>query len=73
MSEHALKCEHNAIFKQNYTLKLLISFKISNSCCFGFRRNLDFPDFPPKKFHNINYWYGSLNNQARSLFLVFFY
>ena len=30
MSELALKCENNcAIFKQNYTLELPISFKIS--------------------------------------------
>ena len=28
MSEPALKCENNAIFTQNYTLKLLITFKI---------------------------------------------
>ena len=40
MSEPALKCENNAIFKQNYTPKLCISFKISYSCCFGLRGNL---------------------------------
>ena len=54
MSEPALKCENNAIFKQNYTQKLFIAFKISYSCCFGFRGNLEFPDFLQKKFYNIN-------------------
>ena len=57
MSEPALKCEKNAIFKQNYTQKLFISFKISYSCCFGLRGNLEFPDFLQKKFYNINYWW----------------
>ena len=50
MSEPALKCENNAIFKQNYSQKLFISFKISYSCCFGFRGNLEFPDFLQKCF-----------------------
>ena len=48
MSEPAQKCE-----KQNYTQKVFISFKISYSCCFGFRGNLEFPDFLQKKFYNI--------------------
>ena len=56
MSEPALKCENYAIFKQNYTQKLFISFKISYYCCFGLRGNLEFPDFLQKKFYNINYW-----------------
>ena len=47
MSEPALKCENNAIFKQNYTHKLFI-FRISFSCCFGFLGNLEFPDFLQK-------------------------
>ena len=55
MSEPALKCENNAIFKQNYTQKLFISFKISYYCCFGLRGNLEFPNFLQKKFYNINY------------------
>ena len=50
MSEPALKCENNAFFKQNYTLKLFIAFKISYPCCFGLRGNLDFPDFLQKSF-----------------------
>ena len=54
MSEPAQKCENYAIFKQNFTQKLFISFKIY-SCAYGFRGNLEFPDFPPKKFYNINY------------------
>ena len=55
MSEPSHKCDNNAIFKQNYTQKLFISFKISYSCCFGFRENLEFPDFLQKKFYNIDY------------------
>ena len=55
MPEPALKCENNAIFNQNYSKKLFISFKISYSCSFGFRGNLEFPEFIHKKFHNINY------------------
>ena len=54
MSESALKCENNAIFKQNYAQKLFISFKISYSCCFGLSGNLEFPDFLQKKFYNID-------------------
>ena len=50
MSEPSQKCDNNAIFKQNYTQKLFISFKISYSCCFGFRGNLEFPDFLQKSF-----------------------
>ena len=38
-------------FKQNYTLKLFIAFKIASySCCFGLNGNLDFRDFLKKKF-----------------------
>ena len=44
MSEHALKCENSAIFKQNYTMKMFIAFKMAYSCCFGCRGNLDFPE-----------------------------
>ena len=53
MSEPSQKCDNNAIFKQKYTQKLLISFQISYSCSFGFRRNLEFPDFLQKKLYNI--------------------
>ena len=35
MSETAQKCENNAISKQNYTLKLLISVKMTYTCCFS--------------------------------------
>ena len=45
MSEPTLKCENNAIFKQNYAKKLFIAFKMAYSCCFGLRGNLYFPDF----------------------------
>ena len=54
MSEPALKCENNASYKQIYTKKLFIAFKMAYSCCFSFGRNLDFPEFLPKKFYNIN-------------------
>ena len=30
-----VKWEHNAIFKQNYTLKLLTAFKMAYSACFS--------------------------------------
>ena len=53
MSEPSKKCENNAIFKQNHTQKLFISFKISYSCTYGLRGNLEFPDF--LQFYNINY------------------
>ena len=55
MYEPAQKCENFAIFKQNYTPKVFVAFKRANSCCFGLRGNLDFPDFLQKKFYNINY------------------
>ena len=54
MSEPALKCENNVIFKQNYTLELFMALKMAYCCCLGLRGNLDFPDFLQKKFYNIN-------------------
>ena len=50
MSEPARKCENYAICKQNLTLELFIALKISFSCCFSFRGNLDFPEFLQKSF-----------------------
>ena len=50
MSEPALKCENNAIFKPNYAQKLFIAYKMACSCCLGSRGNLDFPDFLQKSF-----------------------
>ena len=50
MSETAQKCENCAIFEQNYTLELFVAFKTVNSCCFGSRGNLDFPDFLQNSF-----------------------
>ena len=58
MSELGLKCENNASFKQIYTLKLFIAFKMAYSCCYSFGGNLDFPEFLQKKFYNINYCYS---------------
>ena len=55
MSEPAQKCENYAIFKQNYTLKLFVAFKMAYSCCFSLGGNLDFLDFLQKKFYNIDY------------------
>ena len=37
VSEPALKCETNAIFKQIFILKLFIPFKVAYSCCFVLR------------------------------------
>ena len=54
MIEPARKCQDNAIFKQNYSLKLLITFKMPYSCCFSLRGNLDFPDFLQKSFITFN-------------------
>ena len=50
MFEPALKCEHNAIFKQNYSLKLFIGFKMACICSFSLEGNLDFPDLVQKSF-----------------------
>ena len=49
MSEPEQKCEKNPVFKQNYTAKLLITFKMAHSCCFSLGGNLDFLQ---KKFYN---------------------
>ena len=53
MSEPALKCENNAIFKQNYTQELFIALKMTYCCWLGLRGNLDFPDFLQKKFKTL--------------------
>ena len=52
MTEPALNCENNmAIFKQNYTIKLFIAFKMAYSCSFRLRGNLaKFQDFFQKSF-----------------------
>ena len=55
MSEPAQTCENNTIFNQNYAQKLFIAFKMAYSCSFGWRGNLDSPDFLQKKFYNIDY------------------
>ena len=62
------KVKNNAIFKQNYALKLFIAFKMAYFCYFSFGENLDFPDFLQNKFYNINCWwsdcYGPSYNQV---------
>ena len=50
MSEPALKCENNFSFKQIYTLKLFIAFKMAYYCCFSLGGNPDFPEFLKKSF-----------------------
>ena len=50
MSELSQKCENYPIFKQNYTLELIIALKMAFSCCSGLRGNLDFPDFLQQSF-----------------------
>ena len=51
MYEPVQKCENNeASFKQSYTLKLFIAFKMAYSCCFSLGGNLDFLDFLQKSF-----------------------
>ena len=51
MSGPAQKCKNNAaIFKQNYTQKLFIAFKMPYSCSFSLRGNLDFPVFRQNTF-----------------------
>ena len=67
MSEPEQKCVYNAIFKQIYSLKLLITFKMAYSCCFSFGGNLDFPEFLQTKFYNINYRY---NKQGDAYMIV---
>ena len=49
MSETAEKCENIAIFKQIYTLKLFIAFKMTYYCCFSLGGNQDF-QFLKKNF-----------------------
>ena len=51
-SEPALKFENYASFKQIYTLKLFVAFKMAYSFCFSWGWNLEFFQ---KKFYNINY------------------
>ena len=65
MPEPAQKCENNAIFMQNYTLKRFVAFRMAYSCCFGLRGNLEFPIFLQNKFYNIN------NRQGRIKVLYF--
>ena len=50
MSKLALKWGNNAIFKQIYTLNLLIAFKMAYSCCFNLGGNLDFLESLQKSF-----------------------
>ena len=49
MSEPALTCESNTIFRQNYTRKLFTAFKKAYSCCFGLKEKSRFQRFNPKK------------------------
>ena len=50
MSEPGLKCENNAIFKQNITLKLFIDLKMAYILLlFGLKGKSRFSRFPPNK------------------------
>ena len=73
MFEPAQKFENNASFKQIYTLKLFIAFKMAYSCCFSLGGNLDFPEFLQKKFYNIYYSSEQIrhNNDCISTELTF--
>ena len=55
MSEPEQKCENNAVFKQNYTAKLLITFKMAYSCCFSLGGNLDFLTGSSSRRENVEY------------------
>ena len=37
-----------------YNLRLLLPFEMDYSCCFSLGGNLDFLDFPQRKFYNID-------------------
>ena len=45
MSEPTLKCENNAIFKYNYTLKVFMILNWPILDGFDLRGNVDIPDF----------------------------
>ena len=47
MSEPALKCENNAILKQNYAQKLFIAFKMAYFFVLA-KGKSQFSRFPPK-------------------------
>ena len=52
---YQVKCENYTIFKQNCTLELFIAVLTWPILVVSVMGNLDFPDFLPKKFYNINY------------------
>ena len=55
MYEPVQKCENNeASFKQSYTLKLFIAFKMAYFCCFSLGGYLDFLEFLQKSFITSN-------------------
>ena len=55
MSEPAQKCQNKSIYKANYTLQLLITFKVAYFCCFDYEGKSRFSKFSPKFFYNINH------------------
>ena len=61
---------NEAIFKQNYSLKLLITFKMACCSCFSLGGNLDFPDFLQKKFYNIDHWPSNIYLVNSNLFVA---
>ena len=57
----------NAIFKQNYAIKLFITFKMAYSCCLSLGGKSRLSRFPPKMFYNIDYWSLGLQHAQNSL------
>ena len=64
---------NNAILKKNYTLELLMAFKMAYSCFFSLEENLDFLDFLRKKFYNINYREISIFSRRKTLKKLHFF
>ena len=60
-------------FQAKLYSKLFIAFKISYSCCLGFRGNLDFPDFLQKSFITLTSgWWGCYHHRKIFSVLVIF-
>ena len=59
--------EKTMLFLPKLYSKTVFSLKMSYSFYFGSRGNLDFPDFPPKKFYNITYWFWNRFALRRNL------
>ena len=67
MFEPTQKCLNNAISKQNYTLNLFIAVKLTCSCRFSLRGNLDFLDFIKKGFITSNIGLTQVSNHSTGI------